>query len=444
VKTSAAPASTGEVLETTTRTRRISDTDGTTPEFWTYLENLPEAQRDSHVFYIYRDDPGPAANVAKFDWRTAEANGIPFNDREECEVGFAQKFGGRTFRIIVKSGPQRVTMGRIYVNSPPKLLQPQNSESTSPTVTPMGESAAAADVAKTAISTMANQDRLGIDTAIIALRTANEVISSRAKSSDSATDDAMKTAMVAMMQRAMNPPDTLETIVKLLPIVLEVMKVINPTASQNPMFTKIMETALEKLMNPTPSGPATSAGAELVRQLPNVVSYATEAIREWRVGSEAQLHTAELMARGGIAPRPGQAPTGPPQVLPPPNVNPSTPPQQTAAPKTPMTLPSLEFIEQKIVEIVRRPTPAEEAADATLEFLTVMDPSVVVQLANLGEEKLMALFATRPVLAQLMSNPQRVRDFVSAFLKFTAEDEENAKREAAGKPPIPQEESKQA
>jgi len=433
MKTAAASPNPNEVVETTT-TRRVLPVgkERTTPEFWEYLETLPRAEYDRHIFYIYRDDPGPTMQVAKHTWQSAADAGIPWNDREEAEAGFLQRFGGRTFRVMVKRNSERITTGRIYVPAAPKTLAPSNEQS-SPTITPMSEAGATADVAKMAMHTLAGQEQRAAVIGMDMMATAANVVknfSQHTPPAPSETDTLMKQALLAMLQKALNPPppppapDPLDTLTKLL----AVMREMNPSSSSNPVLGKIMDAAVEKILNPTPSGPSSSTGAELVRALPQIASYASQALADWRVGSEAQLHTAEIM-RGGAAPPNGAsvAPNTPSQtVLPAPRPNP--------APQAAAMTPSLEWVESKIIEILKEPLSADKAADEVCAFLDRLDPTLMGTLAGLGEAKLVELFQTRPVLREATSNMPRLLEFIRAFLKYAATSDGAPNADAPSKP----------
>lgn len=107
-----------------------------------------------------------------------------------------------------------------------------------------------------------------------------------------------------------------------------------------------------------------------------------------------------------------------------------------------MGAPSLEFIEQRIVELMRAPVSAEEAADHALEFLHTLDgdnpqpgKSYVLQLASAGETGLLQLFNMRPILKQATTNTPRLLEFIRAFLKLHAEDEKAQAEEANERKP---------
>ena len=83
----------------------------------------------------------------------------------------------------------------------------------------------------------------------------------------------------------------------------------------------------------------------------------------------------------------------------------------------PAGTPSLEFVEMKIVEILKKPISADEAADEVLSFLDLMDSTMVDRLAAATEAQLVQLFQTRPVLKQY-HDLARLQEFVRSFLKY--------------------------
>ena len=82
---------------------------------------------------------------------------------------------------------------------------------------------------------------------------------------------------------------------------------------------------------------------------------------------------------------------------------------------------SIEFVEGKIVEIIKEPLGAEQAADEAIAFLDRLDPSLLGQLAGLGEAGLLNLFQSRPQLKPATANMPRLMEFIKAFLKYAAE-----------------------
>lgn len=419
-----------QVVQTTTTRRVIPvsvDNSRKSPEFWEYLESLSPPDWGKHILYIYRVEPsgpgGQSVALGKF----VDTAAIPWHDREEAELAIAQKYGGRMFRVIVKRGSERVTEGKIYIDAAPRMVAPPPEASGSaPTVFPVnnGEGYATADVAKSAFNTIANQDRQAVEIGISALAQAANVIKNfAAQPAPGPADDLTKQFMAVMIQRMLQPPppppDPLELLTKLLALQAQLGQGANPLAG---ITDKFLTVASERMFNPQPSGPATSAGAELVRQLPTVATAVSEGIREWRMGMEAQRDAIQL-SRGALPPQPALVQ---PPALPQPN------PQLASGASA---MPGVEFIEGKIVEILKEPISADEAAEKTVDFLDVMDASLVDQLSSLGEPGLLNLFNTRPILrAVVPAAPQdtRLKDFVRAFLKYSSES--GAAATADGKP----------
>jgi hypothetical protein len=429
VKTQADSSQPGQVVETVTRKRIVAaDPTGkerTTPDFWTYLESLKPPDWERHMLYIYRKDAetGPSIQLEKCVGQIVMNDGsrLALTDREETEHAIVQKYGGGTYRLILKRGSERITETRVYGEGPRKQPTP-SSEYGGPQVTTMSEASATADVAKSAISTMAGQERMAVDVGVNALRSAAEVIQRFSQAPAASENDQMfKALMLRMMERMLAPPpDPIEMLTKLFALQASMgSNGGSAGGSPNAMVNKILETGLERVLNPSPAGPVSSASAELVRQLPQVAGYVTQAISEWRVGVEAQRETAAIMAGATKSPGAPAQPRPSPTILPPPGA-----PAPQPSPEAAVGTPSLEFIESRIVGILREPVAADEAAERTLEFLDTVDSTLVDRLKQLGEKGLMTLFQTRPVLRPAATNVPRLQEFITAFLKFANEGEE--------------------
>ena len=398
------------------------------PEFWSYIEALKPEDWHNHICYIYRMDPRQQMDYGSGTGSTALEKvvgtleirpgvTIPFNDREEIELGIREKYGGKTFRLFLKRGSERICETRITNEYPPKYpasgAMPGTPQGSGPVVLPATDSSNTADVARTAINTLATQDARATDVAIRALTSAAEVVTRIAnvdKPPASPMDNAMQTLMVRMLERSMLEKDPLAELERMATLA----KILNPgaggaTPSGNPMMDKIMDAALERILNPiAPAGPVATASAELVRALPQVATYVVEGIREWRIGAEAQRDTAAIM--NGSPARPATPnPTPAPRTLPP-------LPATTQPPQGAGTVLSIEFIESKIVEIFNEGAPAEDAADDVLSFLDRLAPELIGQLKNQGEAGLLDLFQTRPILRPATSNMPRLVEFIKAFL----------------------------
>lgn len=406
------------------------------PEFWGYLESLKPEDWENHICYIYRIEPrmqeassgtyGSTALekiVGTLEIRPGVS--IPFNNREEVELGIREKWGGKTFRLFLKRGSERISECRVMNEFPPKYpptgaiaSNPFAGSPSSPMISTT-ESSNTADVAKTAIASIAGQEARATDVAIRALTGAAEVVTRLAsadKPQPSAMDQALQAIMVRMLEKSMTPSDPLAEITR----IAELVKVLTPapapaaapsSSSGNPMIDQIMQAALERILNPaTVAGPVATASAELVRSLPTVASYIVDGIREWRIGAEAQRDTAAII--NGAPPRPGAPPAPAPRALP------QSPPTPAPAPGGQQPVINIEFIESKILEIFNEGAPAEDAADDTLTFLDRLAPELITTLSAQGESGLLNLFQTRPNLRPATNNMPRLVEFIRAFLRL--------------------------
>ena len=409
-----------------------------TPDFFDYVEKLSLAdweRHPKHTLYVYRrtSEAGPMVPLERLSGVFPIAPGVSVNvsDREEFEIALAQKYGGGIYRLILKKGSERITEGRIVIDGPPKNTRPgilDGVEANGNGATAQNPTETTDSVAKTAMNIVANQDSEGVRIGMSALAGAAEVVqrfAHQAGQPPRIEDDLEREFKRAMIQRMLNPPPAPDPIA-LFQQFATLMNTLGGGGNGpiHPAVQKIIDTALERFGNPVASGSVTSTGAALVSQLPQIAGYVTEAVREWRVGSEAQLHTAQIMASQGRAPAlPPGAPTGTVQ---PPNGRPITQatqviPQTPPVAQVPPGTPDLPFIEGKIVEILKRQISAEDAADEVLTFLDLMNPTLVDQLASLNESQLMQLFQSREVLKQY-HDLARLQEFCRAFLKYANED----------------------
>jgi hypothetical protein len=401
-----------------------------TPDYFEYVERLSPGEWErhpKHTLYIYRrnTETGPMIPLERLNgfFPVAGADPVPLGDREEFEIALAQKYGGGNYRLILKKGSERISEGRISIDGAPKNTRPgilDSPEASGSGATVQNPPETPESVAKTAMNIVANQESQGLQIGMAALHSAADVVQRLAHPSVPAPapgDDLTRQFLQVMIAKMMNPPDPLEQFAKFASLMATLGGGANGTA--HPAVQKIIDTALERFGNPVAPGAIATTGAALVSQLPQIAGYVTEAVREWRVGSEAQLHTAQIMASQGRAPAlaaqnpsatvqpPGRPITQATQIVP--------PPQEAQA--MPAGTPSLEFVESKIVEILRKPISADDAADEVLSFLDLMDPTLVDRLAAVNETQLVQLFQTRPVLKQY-HDLARLQEFVRAFLKY--------------------------
>lgn len=432
----------GETVITTT-TRRVSPGGAVSelagesqkPDFWQYVESLKPEDWSRHVLYIYRrlGDSGPMPQCERIadagSIRMVDGTRIALTDQDQIEYAIAQKFGGGTYRLILKrmlrtGGSERVAEARVISEGPPKPIVDLGAPGLS-----AGPMDSTADVAKTAITTIAGQDAAAVRIGVEALTSAANVIKTftanpPAPVSNPVTDQILSAALARLMAP---PPDPIETFVRLM----AVMNQQHPPAvgsPENPIVNKIIETGLERILNPAPSGPNISVGAELVHQIPTIVSRAGQAIADWKTGMEAQRDAIAIANKVPMQPpapgRPGTVATH----QPPPGT--ILPPVPTAAPLPPSSAPPggvmgppVEFIQQKIVDIMREPQSVEACAEEAIDFLDRLDPNVIPQLAALGERGLLAYFEQNPILQPMCANMPRLLEFIRAFLKYAVEDQ---------------------
>jgi hypothetical protein len=423
------------------------------PDFWEYFEKLPPTwgtPPDSHVLYIYRrtSEIGPCPQLERLTGPLTmpDRSQVVLTDREELEGALTKKYGGGVYRLILKHKGQRVAEGRIIAEGQPKNTPPGVwTDSVNGSIPPQPGAPPPVDVATQAMHLVANQPSESIDVAVRAVQAAGDMVQrmasgngngTQAPAGDTEEKQLFRTMMAAAIQRMMAPPpDPLETITKLLAVMQGLTQATNPAQATNPIVSRILERALDGVLNPQPSGPAVSTGAELVRTLPQLGSYVTEALTNWRLGVQAQRDTAAMMAR--------QAPAMPmpnPTVLPAPRANVvpaagSVPPAVIASPTTapapgrapgpqpPISAPSLEWIESRLIEIFKRPVSAADAADSAIDFLDATAPDLLDRLRLVDEAHLLGIFQSRPVLREATANVPRLQEFIRAFLMYLREDE---------------------
>lgn len=434
----------GETVETRTLRRVVPASEAQsnqTPDLWEYLRAL--AQRNDpnewakHMTYVYRVEPAPSITLLKSaNQFLTMPNGqqVPLADQEELEFALNQNFGGGTFRIIVKKGPQWATQTRFSLGGPVRVLtipidtgQP-TAGGSSPMMPGLGDNATAA-VAGRAFDALSFQDRQSAQIGFEAMKTAADVMQRFANGGgNGGGDDITRQFLGVMIQRMLQPPpDPLDLLTKVLALQAQ----LNPARTQDETTAAIMKAALDRLLNPAPSGGSpVNTGTALVQMLPALGNQFVEGIREFAKVRESEARII-AMQRGTPMP-PGVNP----QVLPPvaPNGAQPQPPPNGA--------PSVEFVDRKMLEILKAPNlSAELAADEAIGFLENLDASAVAQLASLGEAGLLELFSKRPILREATNNMPRLVEFIRAFLRIHAQDvaAEGAAQPGAppAKPPLP-------
>ena len=437
----------GEIVETRT-TRRVvplSDPEnGKTPELWPYLAAIAPHDWSRHIVYGYRTEPAPKVPIFKCsETHLQMPNGqrVPIADEQELEFALLHNFGGGTFRILVKRGPQIITAGSISINAParPITISADNGQGNGnggATVTQMNDGSSAATVAGRAFDALTTQERNQAAIGFEAMRTTVDLNSKLAETisrlngpsnqQPSQADQMMQTLTMHMMTK-----------------MIDRMDAPTPAASPMPglsgeMFSRFFSTVIERGLNPpvASNGGAVSGVAAIAGVLPQVLSYGAQIAAEVRMKAEAERDTV-IAARSPQPPQ-VQPPQPRPQVLPPSAPAPAANPNGANN----MGAPSIEFIETRIIQILQQPISADEAADAVLMYLHTTDgPEVkkgegsVEQLAKLGENGLVQLFQFRPKLKPATGNMGRLLEFIRAFLKLYAEDQEG-EQQAPTAPPL--------
>jgi hypothetical protein len=421
-----------KVEETVTRRRIISaEKSSPPPDFWDYVRKLradewtTPAGTPLHTVYVYRDNPPPTIPLAKCQTAMFSDVNCLWADQEEMEMAFLAKYGGGNYRMILKKGSERLTTGHMQVPGAYKNLMARVPESPAYQQQPSPYGAnpqqpqydPTAHVAEAAMHHMANAPNEAVQIGISALAQAAQVIKNfQPPPPSGVADDLQKAFMNAMIVRLTTPErDPIETYTRLASVLRESSAGSNGNGVAGSVIDKVLGAIVERGLNPAPSGPATSMGAELVRILPNVGAYVSEAFANYARIVEAQRDAIALQrgSQPGYIVQPPQSPRPP---MPAPAL--PTPESNGAA----MENPVQKLIEEKIIEIYREPQSAESAAEEALDFLTRLDRSIVPQLVANGEKGLMNLFETRPRLKPALANPSRLQEFVRAFLHYAGSD----------------------
>jgi hypothetical protein len=462
----------------TTKTTTItSEPRSQMPDFWEYLEHeIPRCDPnwDKHLLYIYRTDPGPSAPIGKFV-RAISVPGqreVPLDDREQLEWGIRELFGGRAFRLILKRGSERITEGKCFNDAAPRNPPAiPDSNVVMPSMGMGNMSDPTASVARDAIHTLGGRDSEAMRVAVGALQATADMVTrmTAVESRPPAPhpqNDLMQQVMVAVVQKAMNPPDPMETFTRMLTLVRESQPhapAVPPGAGGTGFSAvdKIIEKGLDRILNPPPPPSAgVSMGGELMRALPAIGQQVVMAMQEWRLGMQAQAEAMRAAAAPMRNPPPATlkpalpAASGPVQVSRPgplPGTTLTMPTQATAgAPQqTLLTMepagappagvpiggdmtPPFMWIETKLVEFLRDSPTVDEAVDKFAAFLELSAPNIIDQLLGFGKETVGKLFQTEPVLREGTAGmpPERITEFLDKFFSAVSEPAE----ESATKP----------
>lgn len=437
----------GQVLEKTTRTRIVSESQA--PDFWTYFEQQDLPAYD-HLLYLYLNRDNRCIPYGQYTshFPTRDGRLVPINDQEAFIQAVQGRFGGGTWRLILKVGKQRKCETRIFTGDGPTLPPPAEAE----TMQPMPQQPANpnnpfqqprisdnATLAAHAIDTIAGQEHQAVNLGISMMTTAADTMKRFAARSENgngadAEDElskALKTAMIARLTM-----DPLQQLAQMFSVFREVSGMAGGVSNGNGVdLGKQLEqfrsvaTLIRELGMVTGGGGAApnSTGAAIVNMLPGIVAQGGQIAEHWRAGKEAERETAAMMMQPPPAiPTQARPATAPPAAPPSPPILAQPRPAANGGTIVP---PSTEFVELRIMDLFNAPISAEEAASRALEFLHTLsganappEASYVTQFARMGETNLVNMFNARPVLKPATGDMKRLLDFIRAFLKFYAEE----------------------
>jgi len=442
-----AQSATGPVVETVSRRRTISNEEiaaeskRTTPDFWNYLEaTTPDQFQDvagpkGLKLAIIREEPKPSnyggqntlEQIKSGFLEVTPGVSVPVNDQEELELGIRKKYGGRAYRLILKQGHERITEAKCVNEAPPKY--PDNLPMAIPAGTPIVAGQPDAGFANKALDAVANQNPQMMSIMLDVMTKAADIITKKetaaaAPKPPSEMDDLEKEFRRAMIARMLNPPDPLAELARYK----EIFQPANTVKDTLDLLKSIGESPFLKVGR---VGGGNNWITDLATSTVPVVADAVKsAVRDWRLGMEAQERGVSIARGVGSNPPPGEI-----TVLPPPqnpvaqNTFQQAPAvQQAPVPAAPASpdpmLPPMEFIEQKIVEMLQRNESVDDTVDLVLDWLNVtnerlvpllMDPPKLDPRLKPGEQGLLQLFQFEPILRQVPVNPRLV-EFIKKFI----------------------------
>lgn len=449
-KTSPAVSADSPTIKTTTIREVITPEEAGhkgAPEFFEFVRSIPDEKLGEYMIYLYRIEPG-RVQIDHTPGKTFDVPGyglVSVLDQEGLETVITADCGGGVYALMCRnrrSGEMVTARLHFRIDLPPRNVTPwfvkrgENPVKNDSAAHPQYVDGTA-QVAGQAIQTMSGIQSQMMTPMLDMMKTAASTVKDYANRPPDPPDEFTRKMQETMWQRALQPPpDPIETLTR----VLALQKELNGGNTNGgggdlnlEKFRSIIQFVREFA---GPGAPAVSAGAEMVRAVPGMISQVVDGIREWRIKAEAERDTVAIM-HSQAQPRPAPMVRSP-QALPPSSIAPPQNPPASMPPPTPTQpnptqptngAPSIEFVEDKIVEIFRKPVSAEAAASETLDFLDNIvgdnpppGADVVAELASLGEIGLMEFFQNRPHLRPACVNTGRLIEFVRAFLKLHAQD----------------------
>jgi len=231
--------------------------------------------------------------------------------------------------------------------------------------------------------------------------------------------------------------DVLKTAVPAVASVVAGAAVPHSQPTRDPLMEQLMQAAIAKLLNPSDpietfgkmftamksfmdgnggSGGGSETWAQtLVRAIPQALQSLAPNLQSMTAMRQQEIEIARMRA-GAVnvpaavlpAPAPGSAP---------PSVTPAAPTPPPAAP--PGGASAIDIVQAGIVEILRRDTTVDDAADNALFLLDLYAMDLMTQLAqNLNaEEELLTLFRTQPILANNVPQNPRLTEFIKKLIE---------------------------
>lgn len=413
----------GEVLRETKDTqvlsgdqaRRTSDGKPIPPngKFWEYIEELSSEQLGQYEteINVYRIVPGQRKKLCE-QLHYPEDSAIRFSRR-----WLRSTWGGGVYNIMVKIEKQIRFNVDEDVDGEPRVPSAAADSEQAARVGATGETAMLVQLFRDSQRELIAELRAarGGDTREAALRDSlnlgTQVLSQAVP------------AVARIVNDAANPPAA--------------------TPATNPLMDRFLEAAITKMLNPADpietfakmadamskftggnSGGGESLAQTLIKAAPTVLDRIQAGMAQMAHMKEIELRSM-LAAQGArqpalpaVAPH---APAGVPVAPRPVAAQPPPPPPAQTPAEPPLTAEN--FIEGGIVNILRDPTkPLEDAAHEALIFIDVYASDLVDALINdpNGEEALLEIFRTRPILQNVPQNP-RLTEFVKKFLQLARE-----------------------
>jgi hypothetical protein len=295
-------------------------------------------------------------------------------------------------------------------------------------------------IASKAIDTVANHPHALMTIATDSLRASAEIIGRLAQQSNAPSQPPPRDPLVeALLQKTLNPPappDPFEMFIKFK----QVMGDSGGMGGGSPVMERIMNAAIDKILNPAPAAVGRTTLLDIGREFIPVLG---TVMHEYRLSREADARITEIQRSA----MPAQTVPAVPQQNPPaaiatmPAALPQPAPQQAAPVAPTMTFPQIEAHIASIISNAGFTT--DEAVDEVLAFLYNTDPRLVGLLLNPpsldsrlkpGKDGLMMLCTYEAPFKPCLSNVPRLSEFLDKFIVAATEAEANEAKLRAAAP----------